>query len=63
MVVGRDHVGIVFPFRLELFRRGVGNSGGSDACDRLDLGFLEDGVPIGRLGVEWVVVGEGRAPE
>lgn len=50
MVVGRDHVGIVFPFRFEFFRRRVGNRGGSDAGDRLDLGFLENRIPIGRLG-------------
>ena len=63
VVVGQDHVGIVFPFRFEVGRCGVGNSRGSDAGDRLDLGFLENRIPINRLVVARVVVGEGRAPE
>ena len=61
MVVCQILVGIGLPFRSELGGGGVGDCRGSDAGDRLDLGLLEDGVPIHRLGLERVVVGEGRA--
>ena len=59
MVVGQDLVGIGLPFRSEFGGGGAGDCRGSDAGDRLDLGLLEDGVPVHRLVVERVVVGEG----